>query len=286
MAAYPLNTPPPWQTAETIALDDRSRHLRRLVLRALAGGNRGHIGSSMSPIEVLRVLYDDVLRHRPDEPHWADRDRFILSKGHGCLAQYALLADAGYFRPEDLETFCHHDSRLGGHPERGKLPGIEASTGALGHGLSIGVGLALAARMKKADWRVFVLCGDGEINEGSVWEAAMSAAHHRLDNLVCVVDYNKLQSYGPTRDVVDLEPLLDKWASFGFAACEVNGHDPDDIRRALATVPHEAGRPTAIVAHTVKGKGIAFAEGRADWHHKSNFKPEDLRALEEALEHA
>lgn len=275
-----------WAEALSIGLDDRSRYLRRLVVEALEGGNRGHIGSSMSPIEILRVLYDDVMRYRSDQPDWEGRDRFILSKGHGCLALYALLVDKGFFPREALSTFCCHEGVLGGHPDFGKVPGVEASTGALGHGLSIGVGFALSARIKKLGSRVFVLLGDGEINEGSVWEAAMSAAHHRLDNLVAVVDYNKLQSYGPTAEVMNLEPLLEKWRSFGFCALEVNGHDVVALQRALAHVPQTAGQPTALIAHTIKGKGISFAENRPEWHHKSNFKPQDIQDLYSAIGHA
>src|SRR3954470_3640570 len=172
-------------------LDERSKYLRRLVVRALAGGERGHVGSSMSLIEIMRVLYDDVLRFRADDPKWNDRDRMILSKGHGCIALYVLLADKGFFPLETLDTFCRRDSILGGHPESNKVPGVEASTGALGHGLSIGVGMALATRIQKRDSRVFVVMGDGEINEGSVWEAAMCAGKHKLSHLTAIVDYNK-----------------------------------------------------------------------------------------------
>ena len=207
------------------ALDERSKYLRRLVIRALEGGERGHIGSSMSLIEIMRVLYDDVLRVRPKEPKWQARDRMILSKGHGCLALYVILADKGFIPLETLDTFCRRNSILGGHPEAAKIPGVEASTGALGHGLSYGVGMALAARMQKRDSRVIVVMGDGEINEGSVWEAAMCAGKHRLSNLTAVVDYNKIQSAGPTREIQDLEPLLDKWRAFNFAAIDVDGHD-------------------------------------------------------------
>ena len=195
--------------AEARPLDNRSKHLRRLVMEGLLGGRRGHIGSSMSPIEILRVLYDEVMRYDPADPHQPERDRFILSKGHGCLAQYALLADKGFFPREILGTFCKRDSILGGHPEAGKIPGVEASTGALGHGLSIGIGMALAARLQKRASRVFVVMGDGEINEGAVWEAAMSAGKHKLSNLVAIVDYNKIQSYSFTDEVQPLDPLPD-----------------------------------------------------------------------------
>ena len=177
-----------YRTDGAAALDQRSRDLRRLIVRGLEGGGRGHIGSSMSLVEILRVLYDDVLRFKPDEPKWPERDRMILSKGHGCLALYVMLADKGFIPPETLDTFCRRDSILGGHPEAGKIPGVEASTGALGHGLSVGVGMALAARMQGRDSRVFVVMGDGEINEGSVWEAALSAGKHGLSNLTAIVD--------------------------------------------------------------------------------------------------
>jgi transketolase len=257
------------RSPKSLPLDERSLSLRRLIVDALVGGERGHIGSSLSPIEILRVLYDDILRHRPKEPNWPGRDRCILSKGHGCLALYALLADKGYFPVDLLATFCRKGSILGGHPERGKVPGVEASTGALGHGLSIGVGMALAARMQKRDSRVFVIMGDGEINEGSVWEAAMSAGKHRLSNLVAIVDYNKIQSAGATAHIQELEPLLDKWRAFGFATAEVDGHDVPKLRDLLARMPLDAERPSAIICHTVKGKGIPFAEHDPEWHHKS-----------------
>jgi transketolase N-terminal domain/subunit len=180
------------------SLDERSKYLRRLVVRTLHGGERGHVGSSMSLVEIMRVLYDDILRFRADEPKWRWRDRMILSKGHGCIAQYVMLAEKGFIPYEALDTFCRRDSILGGHPEAAKIPGVEASTGSLGHGLSYGVGMALAARIDKRDSRVIVVMGDGEINEGSVWEAALSAGKHRLSNLTAVVDYNKVQSAGPT----------------------------------------------------------------------------------------
>jgi transketolase len=265
-------------------LDERSRYLRRLVVRALDGGGRGHIGSSMSLIEMLRVLYDDVLRFRADEPRWAGRDRMILSKGHGCLALYVLLADKGFFGLDELDTFCRRDSILGGHPEAGKVPGVEASTGALGHGLSVGLGMALALRARKSDARVFVAMGDGEINEGSVWEAAMCAGKHRVDSLTALVDYNKIQSAGPTREIQDLEPLADKWRAFGFAVAEVDGHDVAALRETYARLPFAAGKPSAVICHTVKGKGIPFAENDAEWHHKSKIGGDLVARMYGALE--
>jgi transketolase len=267
-----IAVPPP-----TPSLDDRSKALRRLIVRGLAGGGRGHIGSSMSLVEIMRVLYDDVLRYRPAEPRWPGRDRMILSKGHGCLALYAILADKGFIPVETLDTFCRRDSILGGHPEASKVPGVEASTGSLGHGLSYGLGMALAARIERRDTRIFVVMGDGEIDEGSVWEAAMCAGKHRLGNLTALIDYNKVQSAGPTSEIQDLEPLADKWRSFGFAVEEVDGHDVSALRRSLRRLPLDPGKPSAVICHTVKGKGIPFAEGDANWHHKAKV-PADLVA--------
>ncbi|MDA8231403.1 MAG: transketolase [Magnetospirillum sp.] len=277
------HTVPSPSTHASSPLDERSLHLRRLVVQALEGGGRGHIGPSLSPMEILRVLYDDVLRFRPHEPNWPERDRFILSKGHGCLAQYALLADKGFFPAEELARFCKRDSFLGGHPDAGKIPGVEASTGALGHGLSIGVGLALGARLRRSDSRVFVVMGDGESNEGSVWEAALCAGKHRLSNLTAIVDYNKLQSYGRTSEVQDMEPFGEKWRAFNFAVAEVDGHDVGALRHLFGALPLDDGKPTAIICHTVKGKGLPFAEDRADWHHKSRLSAADIAAMYDAL---
>ena len=265
-------------------LDTRSKDLRRLVVRALDGGGRGHVGSSMSLIEILRVLYDDVLRFRPSEPKWPDRDRMILSKGHGCLALYVMLVDKGFIDAEALDTFCRRDSILGGHPEAGKIPGVEASTGALGHGLSVGLGMALAVRAQKRDSRVFVVMGDGEINEGSVWEAAMCAGKHRLANLTAIIDYNKIQSAGPTREIQDLEPLADKWRAFGFVPREIDGHDVGALRTMFRQLPFAADKPSAIICHTVKGKGIPFAENDPNWHHKAKLSADTVSQMYGALE--
>lgn len=263
--------------------DDRSKLLRRYVIDAMRGGGRGHLGSSMSMIEILRVLYDSVLKFDPKNPQAPDRDRFILSKGHGCLALYAILADRGFFPISELESFCRPNSRLGGHPERGKIPGVEASTGALGHGVPIGVGIAIAMRLKKSMSRVFVLTGDGEINEGSNWEAAMAAAKHKLSNLTVLVDYNKLQSYGRTADVLDLEPLVDKFRSFGFVTNEVDGHDVRALELILEKLPFSRDAPSAIICHTIKGKGFSFAEGNPEWHHKSGMTEVDIQQMYDCL---
>ncbi len=264
-------------------LDARSRKLREMVIDALDGGGRGHPGAALSLIEIARVLYDDVLRFRADEPDWTERDRCILSKGHGCLALYAILADKGFFPEEELHRQCHPNAMLGGHPEAHKIPGVEASTGALGHGLPIGVGMALAARLHGRDSRVFVIMGDGETNEGSVWEAAMCAAKHGLDNLIAVIDRNKLQSYGPTAEVLDLEPLAEKWRSFGFAVHEADGHDVASLREGFAALPYESGKPNLLICHTVKGRGIAEAEHNPSWHHKARLSPEQVAELRKAL---
>ncbi len=265
-------------------LDERSKYLRRLIVRALEGAGRGHVGSSMSLVEIIRVLYDDILRFRAGDPKWPERDRMILSKGHGCLALYVVLADKGFFPTKILDTFCKRDSILGGHPEASKVPGIEASTGSLGHGLSYGIGMALAARMQNRDSRIFVVMGDGEINEGSVWEAAMCAGKHRLANLTAIIDYNKIQSAGATREIQDMEPLVDKWRAFGFAAVDVDGHDVAALRGLFRGLPLSNDRPAAIICHTVKGKGLPFAENDANWHHKAKIPADIVTKMYAALD--
>lgn len=264
-------------------LDERSLHLRRQVVRIFECSRRGHIGATFSLIEILRVLYDDILEYDPAIPFWEKRDRCILSKGHGCLALYVVLADKGFFPEEELWKFCKAEGILGGHPDYGKAPGVEASTGALGHGLSIGVGFALGARCDGADHRVFVVLGDGECNEGSVWEAAMSAGNRKLSNLCVLVDYNKQQSYDTTFAVQNLEPFAEKWADFGFAVTEVDGHDVKALKEVLSRVPLEGDKPSAVICHTVKGKGVSFAENNLAWHHKSKISDEDLNAMYDAL---
>lgn len=234
----------------------------------------------MSLVEILRVLYDDFLRFRPSEPLWPDRDRLILSKGHGCLALYAVLADKGFFPESLLGTFAAPDSPLGGHPERGPVPGVEASTGALGHGLSIGVGMALAGRIRGRDYRVAVVTGDGELNEGSCWEAVSCASKHRLSGFHVFVDRNRMQCYGSTDETAPLEPLGDKFRAFGFNVVEVDGHDLDALRRAVRRAG-DAGNdsPTAVLCDTVKGKGISFAEHDPTWHYRFLLTEEDISAM-------
>ena len=266
-----------------VPLDERSRQLRRQIVRVLERGGRGHLGTSLSLVEMLRVLFDSVLRYDPKNPSWPERDRFILSKGHGCITLYVLLQEKGFFAEDELWKFCRFDGILGGHPDP-KVPGIEVSTGSLGHGLPIAVGMAVAAKRRAAAHRVITVLGDGECNEGSVWEAAMSASKHRLDNLTAIVDYNKQQSYGSTYEVLDLEPFTAKWEAFGFATREVNGHDVHALERTFADLPFVKDRPSAVICHTVKGKGIAFAEDNLNWHHKSNIKESEIEELVRAIE--
>jgi transketolase len=268
----------------TTPLDRRSRELRRQIVRMLQKGGRGHVGSAFSLVEILRVLYDDILKYDPKQPRWPERDRLILSKGHGCLALYVLLAEKGFMAEAELWKFCKPDGILGGHPEYGKVPGVEASTGSLGHGLPIGVGFALNARYEKAPYRTFVVGSDGESNEGSVWEAALCAGKHRLSNLTVLVDYNKQQSYSTTYEVLDLEPFADKWRAFGFAVEEVDGHNVEQLRAALKRVPFDPGKPSAIICHTIKGKGVSFVENNLNWHHKNKVTEEEVKSLLAELE--
>ena len=228
--------------------------------------NTGHTGGAMSSLDILSVLYYDVLRVRPSEPGWPDRDRFLLSKGHSVEGYLALLADRGFIQKDELRTFSEAGSRLIGHPNN-STPGVEVCTGALGHGLPVGVGMALAAKRTQRDYRTYVLMGDGEQAEGSVWEAAMAGANYHLDHLFAIIDRNGLQISGPTESVMALENFRDKWEAFGWDVCELNGNDPGALLHYFHTVQNE-GKPHCLIAHTVKGKGLPFAENRKEWHHK------------------
>lgn len=258
-----------------------ARTVRAHALRMVHAVNASHIGSSLSMTDLLAVLYGGgVLRVNPAEPEWPERDRFILSKGHAAASAYATLAEAGFFPTDWLATYCLDGSKLPGHLTRG-VPGVEFSTGSLGHGLPVGAGMALAARRDGSPWRTFVMLSDGELDEGSNWEAILFAAHHGLDNLVAIVDYNKIQSFGTVAEVMRLDPLAEKWRAFGWACREIDGHDHDAIAAALGSVPHEAGKPTAIVAHTTKGKGVGFMENKLAWHYKSPNDEQLAQALAE-----
>jgi transketolase len=266
------------------SLDKRSKYLRSLVLRCLFGSNRGHMGSAMSLIEILRVLYDDIIKYDARSPKLKNRDRLILSKGHGCLALYSILADKGFIKFNQLDSVSKFNSKLGGHPESFKIKGVEASTGALGHGLPIGLGMALSAKIKNEKHKIFVICGDGEINEGSVWEAALSAAKHKLSNLKVIIDYNKIQSYGFTKEVLDLEPLKEKWKSFGFDVSEVNGHDIQALKKNFIKFKkNKIKKPSITICHTIKGKGFSFAENNPLWHHKNSFTLDERKQLTNSI---
>lgn len=263
-------------------LDKTGKALRLSILDALQEGGRGHLGPAFSIIDILRVLYGDVMTHDPLHPGDALRDRFILSKGHGCLALYAILSNHKYFPKEVLSSFCKFDSPLGGHPESATTPGVEFSTGSLGHGLSVAVGMAIAARIKGELWRTFVLLGDGEINEGSVWEAALHASKHQLASLCVIIDFNKMQASGKSSGILDLNPLAEKWKSFGFKVTEIDGHNLVQIRGALND--HEfIGSPRLIIAHTTKGKGIPSIENSSEWHHKAKIQVDEIELLKREL---
>jgi transketolase len=245
-----------------------SAGVRRRSLRMVHRAKLGHPGGDLSSADILVTLYFAVLRIDKDRPDAPDRDRFIMSKGHCSASLYATLAAAGFLPEEELETFAQPLSRLSGHPDRTKTPGVEASTGTLGHGLPVAVGAALAARIDGAAWRTLVLTGDGELQEGSNWEAAMAAAHFGLDNLTLVVDRNMLQQGDATERTIRLEPLAEKWRAFGWAVREVNGHDHAALLEAFGRLPFEPGRPSCIIAHTHKGCGVSFIEDRPEWHHR------------------
>lgn len=228
----------------------------------------GHTGGDLSSADILATLYlGQVLHVDPDRPAWEQRDRFVMSKGHCSGAFYSTLAQRGFFPLDQLKTFMDPLSMLNGHPDRNKVPGVEANTGPLGHGLPISVGMALAARMRNEEWRVFVLVGDGELQEGSNWEAAMCAQQYDLDNLTVIIDRNRLQQGDFTEKTIRMEPLADRWISFGFAVKEIDGHDHFALLDAFTRVPVETGKPTCFIANTIKGKGVSFAEGKPAWHH-------------------
>ncbi len=268
-------------TTDPANLTDLARKLREHSVRMTHRAGASHVGSSLSMVELLAVLYARVLRVDPRRPDWPDRDRFVLSKGHGCAAYYAVLAETGFFPVEWLETFYQDGSKLAGHATHTHVPGIEISTGSLGHGLSVAAGMALAARRDDKPYRVFCLLSDGECDEGSTWEPILFAPQHKLDNLIAMVDYNKIQSLGTVKEVMDLDPFAAKWRAFGWAVREIDGHDLEEVEEALKQVPFEAGRPSCIIAHTVKGKGVSFMEDKLLWHYRSPQGDEYRAALAE-----
>jgi transketolase len=263
------------------ALRERSRRMRRDIIEMLAKSASGHPGGSLSAVELVAALYfGGYLRYDPADPEWPDRDRFILSKGHGVPVQYAALAEAGFLPPEELSTLRRIDSRLQGHPVLGATPGIEASTGSLGQGLSIGLGMALAAQADGKSWRVYVLMGDGECQEGQVWEAALFAGFHQPTNLVAIVDYNRYQLDGAIGDILDLEPFAAKWEAMRWQVREIDGHDLNQVLDGLDWAV-EQRRPAVLLAHTIKGKGVSFMEGNNAYHGVAPSEDEEIRALAE-----
>jgi transketolase len=267
--------------SDPLILRERAYRIRRHSVQMVSSAGLGHIGGDLSAADILATLYLAVLRVDPQDPRAPDRDRFFLSKGHAATALYATLAEAGFLKPEELETFLRPLSRLNGHPDRNKVPGVETNTGSLGHGLPVAVGAALAARITKRVYRVFVLTGDGELQEGSNWEAAMAGAHYGLSNLTAIVDRNGFQQGDATERTIRLEPLADKWRSFGWAVREVDGHDHAAMLALFRQLPFEPDRPNLMIAHTHKGQGVSFIRDRAEWHHKIPTEEQALAALEE-----
>lgn len=261
-------------------LKKKAVQIRRDIIDIVYRSSAGHVGGSLSETDILVSLYYKVMNIDPKNPDWPERDRFILSKGHSIDAYYCVLADLGFFDKKELLTYSQFGSKLIGHPNR-QIPGVEMNTGALGHGLSVGVGMALAAKMDKKNYRIFVLMGDGELAEGSVWEAAMAAAHYKLDNLTAIVDRNGLQISGKTEDVMSLEPLAGKWKSFGWNVSVIDGHDIPSICDALSDDRRIQNVPSLIIAKTIKGKGISFMENEPKWHHGVMSPDEYKKACEE-----
>jgi len=262
-----------------------ARIIRAHAIRMVNKTKASHIGSCLSIADILAVLYGKTLRINPGIPDWSERDRFILSKGHATAILYAVLAERGFFPLENLSAYCQKGSKLAGHATSHGVSGIEISTGSLGHGLPVGCGMALAGKRENKPYRVFVLLSDGELDEGSNWEAILFAPQHHLDNLVAIVDYNKIQSFGTVKEVLDLDSLADKWRSFRWAVREIDGHDHSQIEQTLKSAPFEPGKPSVIIAHTIKGKGVSFMENRLVWHYKSPDAEQLTQALKE-LEHA
>jgi len=258
-----------------------AKRLRRHIITMTGKAGSGHPGGSLSAVEIVTALYFKVLRHKPQDPCWADRDRFILSKGHAAPVLYATLAECGYFPVDELATLRQLDSRLQGHTDRVATPGVEMSAGALGQGLSFALGVALAGRLNSQDYRVYVLLGDGECDEGQIWEAAMAAAHFKLDNLVAIVDNNGQQIDGWNRDVMSLDPFNKKWQAFGWHVIEVNGHHLTSLIEAFDQAKLVKRKPTVIIAHTIKGKGVSFMENNPDFHGKAPNAEEVEIALKE-----
>jgi len=255
--------------------------IRTHAVKMTNQGGSSHVGSVLSMADIVAVLYGGILRVDPSNPRRRDRDRFILSKGHAGAGIYAALAESGFFSTDLLDKHCADGSVLSGHVSHRGVPGVELSTGSLGHGLSVGAGMAYGAKLDKMSNRAFVLLSDGECDEGSTWEAALFASHHKLDNLVAIVDYNKIQSLAPVSDTLELEPFADKWKAFGWAVAEVDGHDHNSLYASLSSVPRVTGKPSCFIAHTTKGKGVSFMERSVLWHYRTPRGSEYDDALNE-----
>lgn len=262
------------------SIDDFASNIRIHALEMIHHAKASHIGSALSICDIVATLYSSILKVDPNDPEWDKRDRFILSKGHACVAVYAALAELGFLSKNDLKSYGKDHSFLMNHISH-KVPGVEFSTGALGHGLSFGVGKALSAKMRKHDWRTIVLMSDGEIAEGSNWEALMFAAHHKLDNLIAIIDYNKLQSLTTVEKTLNIEPLENKFKSFGWCVQEVDGHDTLELEKTLKKIPLQENKPSIVIAHTTKGKGVSFMENSVDWHYKSTNEEQHQKAINE-----
>lgn len=262
-------------------MEEKTRLLRCNLLKMLCEAGSGHSGGSLSAIDILAVLYNKIMKHNPKDPSWQERDRFVLSKGHVCPALYVVLADCGYFDEKELMTLRKYNSILQGHPYMFKTPGLDVSSGSLGQGLSVAVGMALATKMNGEDTRVYCLMGDGETQEGQIWEAAMSAGHYKLDNLCGIVDVNRLQIDGKVEDVMNINPLSDKWKAFNWNVIAVDGHQVKDIESAFKSAESAKGKPTVILADTIKGKGVSFMENVCGWHGTTPNREQLEAALKE-----
>ena len=267
-------------------LEKQANKNRQHVVEMIYHAESGHPGGSLSATDIITALYFHIMRHNPEDMAWADRDRFVLSKGHACPALYACLAENGYFPVKELETLRKLGSRLQGHPDMHKTPGIEVSTGSLGQGIGVAVGMAMAGKLDRKQYRIYCLIGDGESQEGSVWEAMMAGAHYKLDNLTAFLDRNQLQIDGPTERIMGLEPLEEKFKAFGWNVIQINGHNMREILSAVDEAKSTVGRPTIILAHTIKGKGVSFMEGSLAFHGKAPKKDEYDLAMKELKEEA
>jgi transketolase len=262
-------------------LEETAMKVRRHIIQMICAAGSGHPGGSLSATDIMVALYFDIMNHKPEDPKWPDRDRFVLSKGHAAPALYACLAESGYFPLEELKTFRLIGSRLQGHPDMRKTPGVEASTGSEGQGLSMGLGMALAGKLDRRPYHVYVMLGDGENDCGQICEAAMASSFFKVDNLIAIIDRNKLQLDGPTHTVMSLEPLADKWKAFGWNVLEANGHNIAEILEAIHKAKHVKGMPTVIIAHTIKGKGVSFMEGAVGFHGKVPNAEQFKKAMQE-----